>query len=113
MSSQVDALVKCIKGERTALGLPNHIVGMTTESGEVILQTPPQGHSYPPVNNIWDSQRQNLPEGDSADMDGFEGNERAMPFCITLMLNVCSAWLSCFLLKKELVGGDFVEDMSL
>ena len=30
MSSQVDALVKCIKGERTALGLPNHIVGMTT-----------------------------------------------------------------------------------
>ena len=37
MSSQVDALVKCIKGERTALGLPNHIVGMTTESGEVIL----------------------------------------------------------------------------
>ena len=37
MSNQVDALVKCIKGERTALGLPNHIVGMTTESGEVIL----------------------------------------------------------------------------
>ena len=37
MSSKVDALVKCIKGERTALGLPNHIVGMTTESGEVIL----------------------------------------------------------------------------
>ena len=37
MSSQVDALVKCIKGERTALGLPNHIVGMTTESGEAIL----------------------------------------------------------------------------
>ena len=36
MSSQVDALVKCIKGERTALGLPNHIVGMTTEGGEVI-----------------------------------------------------------------------------
>ena len=33
MSSQVDVLVKCIKGERTALGLPNHIVGMT----EVIL----------------------------------------------------------------------------
>ena len=33
MSSQVDALVKCIKGERTALGLPNHIVGMTTEGG--------------------------------------------------------------------------------
>ena len=37
MSSQVDALVKCIKGERTALGLPDRIVGMTTESGEVIL----------------------------------------------------------------------------
>ena len=36
MSTQVDALVKCIKGERTALGLPNHIVGMTTEGGEVI-----------------------------------------------------------------------------
>ena len=30
-SSQVDALLKCIKGERTALGLPNHIVGMSTE----------------------------------------------------------------------------------
>ena len=25
-SSQVDVLLKCIKGERTALGLPNHIV---------------------------------------------------------------------------------------
>ena len=37
MSTQVDALVKCIKGERTALGLPNHFVGMTTEGGEVIL----------------------------------------------------------------------------
>ena len=37
MSSQVEALVKCIKGERTALGLPNHIVGMTTEGGEIIL----------------------------------------------------------------------------
>ena len=37
MSTQVDALVKCIKGERTALGLPNHIVGMTSEGGEVIL----------------------------------------------------------------------------
>ena len=37
MSSQVDALVKCIKGERTALGLPNQIVGMPTEGGEVIL----------------------------------------------------------------------------
>ena len=37
MSSKVDALVKCIKGERTALGLPNHIVGMTTECGEVII----------------------------------------------------------------------------
>ena len=29
-SSQVGALLKCIKGERTALGLPNHIVGMST-----------------------------------------------------------------------------------
>ena len=37
MSTQVDALVKCIKGERTALGLPNHIVGMTKEGEEVIL----------------------------------------------------------------------------
>ena len=37
MSTQVDALVKSIKGERTALGLPNHIIGMTTEGGEVIL----------------------------------------------------------------------------
>ena len=37
MSTQVDALVKCIKGERTDLGLPNHIVGITTEGGEVIL----------------------------------------------------------------------------
>ncbi len=37
MSSQVDALVKCIKGERTALGLPNHIGGMTNEGGEFIL----------------------------------------------------------------------------
>ena len=37
MSNQVDALVKCIKGERTALGLPNHIVGVTSEGGEVIL----------------------------------------------------------------------------
>ena len=37
MSTQVDALVKCIKGERTALGLPNHIVGMASEGGEVIL----------------------------------------------------------------------------
>ena len=35
MSTQVDALVKCIKGERTALGLPNHIVKMTTESRKV------------------------------------------------------------------------------
>ena len=37
MSTQVDALVKCIKGERITLGLPNHIVGMTTEGGEFIL----------------------------------------------------------------------------
>ena len=29
-SSQVGVLLKCIKGERTALGLPNHIVGMST-----------------------------------------------------------------------------------
>ena len=28
---QLDALLKCIKGERTALGLPSHIVGMSTE----------------------------------------------------------------------------------
>ena len=28
---QVDVLLKCIKGERTALGLPSHIVGMSTE----------------------------------------------------------------------------------
>ena len=38
LSSQVDALVKCIKGERTALGLPNHIVGMTSEREEVFLE---------------------------------------------------------------------------
>ena len=37
LSSQVDALVKCIKGERTALGLPNHIVGMTSEREEISL----------------------------------------------------------------------------
>ena len=37
MSSQVDAILKCVRGERTALGLPNHIVGMTTEDGESIL----------------------------------------------------------------------------
>ena len=48
ISTQVDALVKCIKGERTALGLPNHIVGMTTEGGEVILKTPPLGALMPP-----------------------------------------------------------------
>ena len=29
-SSQVDALLICIKVERTALGLPNHIVGLST-----------------------------------------------------------------------------------
>ena len=28
-SSQVDALPKCIKVERTALGIPNHIVGVS------------------------------------------------------------------------------------
>ena len=31
MSTQVDALVKCIKGERTALGLPNHVFGITIQ----------------------------------------------------------------------------------
>ena len=36
-SSQVDALLKCIKGERTALGLPNHIVGMSTYGSELIV----------------------------------------------------------------------------
>ena len=36
-SSQVDALFKCIKGERTALGLPNHIVGMSTYGSELIV----------------------------------------------------------------------------
>ena len=34
----VDALIKCIKGERTALGLPNHIVGMTSEREEISLE---------------------------------------------------------------------------
>ena len=29
-SSQVDALPKCIKVERTALGIPNHFVGVST-----------------------------------------------------------------------------------
>ena len=33
MSSQVDALVKCIKGERTALGLPDRIVVLPPKSG--------------------------------------------------------------------------------
>ena len=37
-SSQVDALLKCIKGERTALGLPNHIVGMSTYGSELIVR---------------------------------------------------------------------------
>ena len=36
-SSQVDALIKCIKVERTALGLPNHIVGMSTYGSELIV----------------------------------------------------------------------------
>ena len=36
-SSQVDALLKCIKGERTSLGLPNHIVGMSTYGSELIV----------------------------------------------------------------------------
>ena len=29
-SSQVDTLLKCIKGERTAFGLPNHFLGIFT-----------------------------------------------------------------------------------
>ena len=37
LSSQVDALIKCIKGERTALGLPNHILGVTSEREEISL----------------------------------------------------------------------------
>ena len=37
LSSQVDALVKCIKGERTALGLPNHILSVTSEREEISL----------------------------------------------------------------------------
>ena len=37
LSSQVDALIKCIKGERTALGLPNHILGVTSEREELSL----------------------------------------------------------------------------
>ena len=36
-SSQVDVLLKCIKVERTALGLPNHIVGMSTYGSELIV----------------------------------------------------------------------------
>ena len=36
-SSQVDALLKCIKGERTALGLPNHIVGMSTYGSDLVV----------------------------------------------------------------------------
>ena len=34
---QVDALLKCIKVERTALGLPSHIVGMSTYGSELIV----------------------------------------------------------------------------
>ena len=37
LSCQVDALNKCIRGERTALGLPNHIVGLTNEREEQSL----------------------------------------------------------------------------
>ena len=37
LSSQVDALIKCIKGERTALALPNHILGVTSEREELSL----------------------------------------------------------------------------
>ena len=38
IEERVDALIKCIKGERTALGLPNHIMGMTSEREEVFLE---------------------------------------------------------------------------
>ncbi len=41
MSTQVDALVKFIKGERKVLGLPNHIIGMTTEGGETVQYIEP------------------------------------------------------------------------
>ena len=34
---QVDALLKCIKVERTALGLPSHIVVMSTYGSEFIV----------------------------------------------------------------------------
>ena len=36
-SSQVDVLLKCIKGERTALGLPIHIVEMSTYGSDLIV----------------------------------------------------------------------------
>ena len=34
---QVDALLKCIKVERTALGLPSHIVGTSSFGSELIV----------------------------------------------------------------------------
>ncbi|SVB77844.1 uncharacterized protein METZ01_LOCUS230698 [marine metagenome] len=35
--AQVDALLKCIKVERTALGLPSHIVGTSSYGSELIV----------------------------------------------------------------------------
>ena len=34
---EVDALLKCIKVERTALGLPSHIVGTSSYGSELIV----------------------------------------------------------------------------
>ena len=34
---QVDALLKCIKVERTALGLPSHIVGTSSYGSDFIV----------------------------------------------------------------------------
>ena len=36
-SSQVDALPKCIKVERTALGVPNHIVVVSTAVNDTLI----------------------------------------------------------------------------
>ena len=36
-SSQVDALPKCIKVEGTALGIPNHIVGVLTAVNVTVI----------------------------------------------------------------------------
>jgi len=68
-------LEKCIKDERTALGLPNHVVGMTTEGG---------GGSHIPQSIIYGTPRGANPKDDSADMVVFEHYERAMQVCITL-----------------------------